>query len=47
MHIFPSLFLADKQFQFRLIMFYCISQMGEEKKKVNVPFTEIIFTLSV
>lgn len=47
MHNFPSFFLADKQFQFRLVMFYCISQMEAGKKKVNVPFTEIIFTLSL
>lgn len=33
MYIFPSLFLAYKQVQFRSVMFYCISQTGARKKK--------------
>jgi len=31
-HTFPLLFLADTQFQFRLVILYCVSQMGAEKK---------------
>lgn len=47
MHIFPSLFLADKQFQFRLIMFYCISQMGEEKKSECAIYWNNIYFVSL